>query len=289
MKSYVLFCSLLFSLSISYSQSFVQPGNRWDFVESWFDGLGNGESETVIYVASSDILLNGKYYHKVRPYYQLFPEYFRVDSAGIWVYSTECSQEWLYYSYSAPVGEEYLIPLVNCDTLESAGIMRKEIDTTGVFFGKTTRLMSFSFVPPLGDGYWITISPDFGFTGYSSFFYIGSIYKSLRGCVINEVVYGTLLSADEDMHIPEKFILNQNYPNPFNPSTTISFGIPVREKVQILVYDVLGREVSTLVNEEKPAGEHSVSFDAAGLASGMYYYRIRAGEFSETRKMLLIK
>jgi hypothetical protein len=95
----------------------------------------------------------------------------------------------------------------------------------------------------------------------------------------------------------QEFYLSQNYPNPFNPSTKIKFSIPNVETrhasslqmVTIVVYDVLGNEVATLVNEEKPAGNYEVEFNATNLTSGVYFYQIKAGTLYETRKMLLLK
>jgi len=88
---------------------------------------------------------------------------------------------------------------------------------------------------------------------------------------------------------PNGFVLKQNYPNPFNPTTTIEYAIPKAEYVTLKVYDELGIEVSTLVNENKEAGEYSVSFNGSGLSSGIYYYRIAAGSFSEVKKLTLLK
>lgn len=88
---------------------------------------------------------------------------------------------------------------------------------------------------------------------------------------------------------PELFVLNQNYPNPFNPSTTISYQVPTNGMVTLKVYDILGKEVTTLVNEQKNAGVYSVKFNAANLTSGMYIYKIQAGNFTQTKKMLLMK
>jgi len=90
------------------------------------------------------------------------------------------------------------------------------------------------------------------------------------------------------------FSLKQNYPNPFNPSTTIKFSIPSIENrntlsVQLKVYDVLGKEVATLINEEKPAGEYEVIFDASGLSSGIYFYRLTAGTYTSAKKLILAK
>ena len=95
---------------------------------------------------------------------------------------------------------------------------------------------------------------------------------------------------------PSKFSLSQNYPNPFNPTTKIKYNIPTVEThrdasllTTLKVYDILGNQIATLVNEEKPAGSYEVIFDASGLASGIYYCTLRAGSFIETKKMMLLK
>ena len=90
--------------------------------------------------------------------------------------------------------------------------------------------------------------------------------------------------------IPERYTLHQNYPNPFNPSTKIRFEIPGSpEIVKLAVYDISGKEVARLVNEELPAGVYEYDFDGGNLSSGMYFYRLEAGSFVETRKMVLVK
>jgi hypothetical protein len=89
--------------------------------------------------------------------------------------------------------------------------------------------------------------------------------------------------------LPTKFYLEQNYPNPFNPRTTISFSLPQREHVMLKVFDMLGREVSTLVNESKPPGNFSATWNAQDLPSGVYFYRLTTGEFTQIRKAVLVK
>lgn len=89
--------------------------------------------------------------------------------------------------------------------------------------------------------------------------------------------------------VPEKYSLSQNYPNPFNPETRINYSIPKAGAVTLKVYDALGRQVSEIVNGYKNAGNYIVEFNASGLSSGMYYYKITSGEFSDIKKMLLIK
>jgi len=98
-----------------------------------------------------------------------------------------------------------------------------------------------------------------------------------------------LLPSVDEKFIPSEFSLSQNYPNPFNPSTKIKYQIPEMSFVTLKVYDVLGNEVATLVNKEKPAGEYEVEFNASKLPSGIYFYQIKAGEFIQTKKMIFIK
>ena len=94
---------------------------------------------------------------------------------------------------------------------------------------------------------------------------------------------------DEEDYPPSEFVLEQNYPNPFNPVTTIEYSIPQAGVVTIKIYDILGREVTTLVNEEKQRGNHIVKFNASNLASGIYFYKLQAGNFVESKKMILLK
>ena len=85
------------------------------------------------------------------------------------------------------------------------------------------------------------------------------------------------------------FVLNQNYPNPFNPSTIISYSIPSEGKVTIKIYNVLGQEIKTLINRTETAGNHQIIFNAGNLSSGIYLYRIQAGDYTQTKKMILLK
>jgi hypothetical protein len=89
--------------------------------------------------------------------------------------------------------------------------------------------------------------------------------------------------------IPDVYKLEQNYPNPFNPVTSISFAIPKAGIVKLVIYDVLGREVASVLNEFITAGNHSIEFDASSLASGVYFYTLRVNDFTDTKKMMLLK
>jgi len=113
-------------------------------------------------------------------------------------------------------------------------------------------------------------------------------------------INGPIVSVDgDDLIIPEEYALKQNYPNPFNPTTKIEFSLPVAADVQLVVYNILGQEVASLINEQKSAGNHSIFWNADDskgmkLSSGIYLYKLKAtgndgSEFQETRKMVLLK
>jgi len=97
------------------------------------------------------------------------------------------------------------------------------------------------------------------------------------------------VNVEEDDYIVSEFSLEQNYPNPFNPATSINFKIPENGNVRLVVYDVLGKEVALLINEDMDGGSHKVKFNAVNLPSGIYFYSLTSGQYSETKKMILMK
>ena len=99
----------------------------------------------------------------------------------------------------------------------------------------------------------------------------------------------TITDVENEETIPTVFKLEQNYPNPFNPSTRIKFAVPERSNVLIKIYDILGSEVATLLNEEMDAGWYENNFNAAGLSSGVYLFRMEAGKFINTKKMIYLR
>jgi len=104
-----------------------------------------------------------------------------------------------------------------------------------------------------------------------------------------DIVTEAIVGINELVDIPTHYELNQNYPNPFNPTTTINYSIPKSSFVTIKIYDVLGKEAVTLVNENKPVGNYRVHFNAGKFVSGVYFYRMQAGDFVQTKKIILLK
>jgi hypothetical protein len=138
----------------------------------------------------------------------------------------------------------------------------------------------------------------------SEFKISGTIGQSFIGTTLNGT-HGSLAgfwyrkpvdiptNAEEDApgnpSVPAEFRLQQNHPNPFNPSTVIQFALPKSSSVSLKIYNFLGQEVATLIDHELAAGEHQLTFDASGLSSGIYVYRLHAGEFSSVKRMTLVK
>lgn len=112
-------------------------------------------------------------------------------------------------------------------------------------------------------------------------FYYGGIYRHL----LSEVIGINNISRE----IPNSTKLYQNYPNPFNPVTKINYDLPKDCKINLVIYDMFGREIKTLVNEYKSAGRYTVEFNGSGFASGIYFYRIQAGDFMQVKHMVLVK
>jgi hypothetical protein len=146
---------------------------------------------------------------------------------------------------------------------------------------------------------YITSYPQFAYTSTPTYLsrrnrsdtqYPVSLTQSfLRGNIQIEYTTATGIEGNLTLGVPNVYTLGQNYPNPFNPSTKINFGIPRSGLVTIKVYDLLGKEIATLINEEKQAGYYDIEFNASHLASGAYFYRIQSNDFVETRRMMLIK
>jgi len=273
-------------------------GNKWVYYNSFHDDLGdsvrwNSTSEVVdnkvindhVYseVLVKEIPIDDSSYSRTR--YQ----YFRIDSSEGKVYSADIENdsllnEQLYMDLLAEVGDT--IPIDNGIYFESeVPFIQFNLDSRKrTLSGVSTPLLYIEIVKGLGLVYWYMWE-------------LGEGKKVLRGCKIDGIVYGDT-SVVTDVDNPHsnvyRYKLEQNYPNPFNPTTKIKYsisnvGASLMKPVRLKVYDILGKEVATLVNEYKPAGSYEIEFDASSIPSGVYFYQLKAGDFIQTNKMLLIK
>jgi hypothetical protein len=219
--------------------------------------------------------------------------YIRLDSTKgmVYIYEQGGGCPWLQNerakdSLSARKGDS---SRYNC---ESMFYYRCTDTTPGVVFGTNKQKKVFSWTNYFEAGGTRTFAKDIGLIGTTSFAVMSTNNANLVGCYIGGVLYGdtTLTGINlTSSEVPGQFSLSQNYPNPFNPATNIRFDLPTEGTVKLTIFDALGKEVQTLVNQQLPPGEYSVDFNGSNLPSGVYYYRIESGSFSETKKMVLIK
>jgi hypothetical protein len=268
-------------------------GNRWVYLTVSVVNPNITYGVALNEVIGDSIATNGKlYYHlKENNYHSLE----RIDTVEGKVYRyyenpNLPQSEYVFANLMGEVGDTlitfnpsspspaYLI-VTSIDTLNKWGFTKLRKNFIRYAYPSFSR---FSYTQDIGMDYWV--STLIGYSMYSE--------RTIKGCVINGIVYGdTTLTGidDEENPIASEFKLEQNYPNPFNPSTVISYRLPVTSNVTLKVYDVLGNEIATLVNEEKPVGEYEVEFEGTGLPSGIYFYQLKAGSFIQTKKMVLLK
>jgi hypothetical protein len=173
------------------------------------------------------------------------------------------------------------------------GMYENNIDSDPLFFDSGSNDFSLTdFSPCIGSGIdsievagvWYYVPP-FCIEGNPRPDPVGSM-PDIGAC---ENHLGSPVDVEQDYILPTEFTLEQNYPNPFNPSTTFRYSIPTQSKVVIKVYDILGNEIATLMDEEKSVGTYELKWNAANLSSGIYFYQLQAGDFINTKKMILLK
>ncbi|MBK9098059.1 MAG: T9SS type A sorting domain-containing protein [bacterium] len=278
-------------------------GNKWvyDYWGWWADTTWHGFSGiTYREVIGDTLLANGKLYYKI---YDLttfnYPPiiFERIDSSSGKVFRFDNtlglpSDEYLIDDLFAEVGDTIWSSRHQYqDYFPFICVGEGSFDKWGIQGGRKIFTI-FDLT-----GYTYSLSQGVGVDSIYSSFDFGENFTTLKGCIIDGVVYGdttTVGVEDEQNPNPTAFKLEQNYPNPFNPSTVISYQLPVTSNVTLKVYDVLGNEIATLVNEEKPVGEYEVTFyshsgEVRNLTSGIYFYQLKAGSFTQTKKMILLK
>ena len=277
----------------------TNKGLNWTFIyasdsllptEGWFSNLGNGfikfnpydgdivyaNGRTRLYMST-----NGGY-NFMSPNVSNFRSIVFANNDSV-IYGFNNKR--LYRSFNKGFSWDSIYTGINFSALEVNPDLQNILyggDSSGIHistnFGMNWALYNNSFTPSrIITG----ISKD---TGTGDTFYVTTtknVYKVWASLITdNQLSTGSL---------PDTYSLSQNYPNPFNPSTVISFSLPVDSRVLIKVYDVQGREVQTLVNERLQAGTYETKFEGAGLNSGVYFYRLKAEGYSETKRMVLIK
>jgi hypothetical protein len=270
----------------------MAKGNYWEYQDS---GLS---VKTGISIVGDTIMSNGKTY-SIFSIKDLLGKstrysYRRLESDSI-LYIWSGNDGYKYYDFTKNVSESWRI-----DSVYNRRLVKKD-SVWSQLFGNILPRMEFEdlYFTTNNDTVYIERAWQQIYKGVGDVM-LGELggYVELVGAIINNRSYGTITSVQDEEYISSSFVLSQNYPNPFNPSTIISYTIPggveTLHATSLRIYDMLGREVATLVNEAKPAGNYSVTFNVgtlhgAYLPSGIYFYQLRAGDYAETKKMMLIK
>jgi len=268
----------------------IKQGNVWVYIaDSGFDKILITDSVIVIdsvdYSFVTFIPQRGIFWGNGKPVRLKWNDdvVVRLDSTY-----PDINHEFIYYKKNCKIGDTW----TRRNSRFSTSITYEVVDTSlANIFGTITTVKTIYVTNGLIVDYefW---SEKFGFLQNSSPF--GGTDHKLKGCIIDGVLYGdttTITDVEEELlgiSVAE-YKLSQNYPNPFNPETKINYEVPQISNVKIEVFDVLGRVIKILIDEEKTAGRYEIKFDASSLASGIYYYRIKADEFVQTKKMILMK
>jgi hypothetical protein len=221
-----------------------------------------------------------------------YKKYSRFSEDKVYSYSIFNQGEQIEYDFTLQPGDTVLYSPGENDTLLITLI---DIRYENIFgLERKQWLFLFDVIPYFDDEVVYTITDSIGLTS------AWNIFESseLVGAIINGKLYGTFVSVEYyNSCLLKSFNLSQNFPNPFNPSTKIKYSIPQTSNVVVKVFDILGNEIETLVNEEKQTGTYEITWYAENLPSGVYFYRIQTGDpstssghsFVETKKMVLLR
>jgi hypothetical protein len=274
----------------------LKVGNKWIYNYSFADWIMGGYSD-IYYreVISDKIQPNGK------KYFEVVEKYVYMDIADT-VFERIDSLEGKIYRYSENCpGSEQLIDDLMLDVDETTSAARFDYcnehpptvlaeNTSYDKWGLTGQKNNYFYISLVTADYHLLT--DIGLDYFKLSDDNGDKTFSLKGLIKNGIVFGdtTLTDVDDAVsQLPSSYNLEQNYPNPFNPVTNIRWQSPVSSWQTIKVYDMLGNEIVTLVDEYTVAGNHEIKFDASGIPSGVYFYKLQTGSFTHTKKMILLK
>jgi hypothetical protein len=194
----------------------------------------------------------------------------------------------IFYKFDASVGETWRVVLPWFDGVPDTFIatMQSRNDTVRVHAGTFTNCLRIFFDHPgsIDDEFWHWLAPGVGLV-----FHCVQEPRELYEANVDGVHYPGINPVQKEPNPTDDFKLDQNHPNPFNPSTTIEFSLPRSSYVTLKVFSLLGEEVATLASQEFKAGRYTVDWNASSAPSAVYFYRLTAGSFVDTKKMLLLK
>ncbi|HZW38477.1 MAG TPA: T9SS type A sorting domain-containing protein [Ignavibacteriaceae bacterium] len=304
MKKFILFLFVILITQDFYSQTLqdnlkfypLAVGNTWIYHWSNSWDFGYEEQIITIKVVTKQTLGNSKEYFRIEKKFSkganTITLFERIDSINGLIYMLDygCEgNERIIEDFSGDVGDTLSSTrFLDCGPYVYTYYFEKGIDTT---FNQNRQYKIFENAV-ISSYYKYKLTKDIGISYIYNSFDFGIIQHVLKGCLINGVLYGDTTATDVELEnnlTPNEFNLSQNYPNPFNPSTTIKFQIPKASQVKLEVYDVLGNLIQTVVDEYKSAGNYQTEVNLSNLSSGIYLYKLQAGDFISSKKMMLMK
>jgi photosystem II stability/assembly factor-like uncharacterized protein len=255
-------------------------GNKWFF--------SYGHDQVIHYkleVEKDTILDDGYSYAKLNYYWKNNEVNFELNTEG-YAYLREDSGKILKYPNRILINYQMNIG----DTVASHSVypISAVLDTFLLekVFNRYLSTYYFFDNPPFD---YYTYTDSIGFNTLRADTWHNYLPQYLLGCIIDNISYGTITEVEDESKIPYEFLLSQNYPNPFNPTTTITYQVSRTGFVSLKVYDLLGREIAILINEEKPAGNYEIEFDGSSLTSGIYFYKLQTRNYTSVKKMILLR
>ena len=278
MNNPFLFDSTKIKIWISYTTIYnylpLRIGNHWELASSYHDTIRESIIDTQ--------MINGVNYYQY--------DRFRGNEQGVVLLRTLGDQTWAYtnpteyllYDFSAEAGNSWMAPEPWYDNGLGIITLVTKTDTIATNAGTFYNCIRLNHFFAMDYSYDEWFAPGVGLVQRDYLFYAFSRYSLIDYNILT--VWGDVTAMN-----PGQFALHQNYPNPFNPVTTIEYHLPIEAPVKITVYNLAGQAVRDLVDQVQPAGIYRLYFDASTLASGLYFYRIEASGFIQTRKMVVLK
>lgn len=246
-----------------------------------FSGYGPWSQVTI---QRDTLMPNGQRYAEFDGFQGYAPAFQRQQGSQVFQYNASANSDSLLFDFAPDAGDTLATyPWGDSDTLDIYLIQRDSVTV----FGRRLRhwVFAYNIRKVIDDERVIDVVDSVGITELS----LASGTSVIASATIDGTVYQTVSVLPDQSTVPQSIELHQNFPNPFNPSTTIRFSLPKKAVASLDVYDALGRMVRHYACRELPAGDHSVTVEAAGLASGLYLYRLVVGAESQVRRFVILK
>lgn len=280
----IIFFASVHPLSTQQVSYPLHTGDEWQYAKIIPNAPWRVSSDTLMPNGKTYRIIASQGYPVGNP--KFFWQYHRQEGNKVFAFNSSSEQEFLLFDFYANVGDT----ISTYPNYSSVGLVIVRVKNVDTIFGGSRRHWEFYHdvvAASADDEIRLEVTDTLGITLFSNAEGPGGFISGAR---INGNSYGTITSSiSESPSVITKFHLAPAFPNPFNPSTTISYEVPSRSDVKLVIYNVLGQEVATVVDEQKQAGRYSLEWNASNVPSGVYFYRLQAGSFVETKKLVLIR